>query len=109
MHQHVGPFGSARDEDSAVFSVTRDRRGWMSSLYSKLDAWSRIRPRINFQDVQAVKIVLQVAELMISGCSFHDAQGNLLLTAKITHGATLCVPTLAVHSNNRRLISDHRL
>jgi len=50
-----------------------------------------------------------VAELMISDRSFHDAHGNFLLTAKITHGATLHVPTLAVRSNNRRLISDHRL
>jgi len=33
----------------------RDRRGWMSGPYSKLDAWSRIRPRIKFQDVQAAK------------------------------------------------------
>jgi hypothetical protein len=81
----------------------------MSSLYSKLDDWSRIRPRINFQDVQAVKKVCQVAEFMISGHSFHDAHGNLLLTAKITHGATLRVLTFAVCSNNRRLVSDHRL
>jgi hypothetical protein len=80
----------------------------MSGPYSKLDAWSRIRPRIKFQDVQAVKKVCQVAEL-ISGCSFHDAHDNLLLTAKITHGATLHVLTLAVRSNKRRLISDHRL
>jgi len=81
----------------------------MSSLYSKLDAWSTIRPRINFQDVRTVKKLRHVTELMISGHNFHDANGNLLPTAKITHGATLHVPTLAVHSNNRRLISDHRL
>jgi len=50
-----------------------------------------------------------MAELMISGRSFHDAHDNLILTAKITHGATLHMPTLAVRSNNRRLISDYRL
>jgi hypothetical protein len=81
----------------------------MNSLYSKRDAWSRIRPLIKFQDVQAVKKVHQVAELMISGRNFRDAHDNLLLTAKITHGARLRVQTLAVCSNKRRLISDHRL
>jgi hypothetical protein len=72
----------------------------MNRLCGILDAWSRIRPRINLQDVQAIRMFHQVAELMTLGCSFHDAQANLLLTAKITHGATLCVPTLSVCNNN---------
>ena len=68
----------------------------MSSLYNKLDAWSRIRLRIYSQDVQVVKKVHQFADLMTSGCSFHNAQANVLQHRSPMVLHCMCLPLLYV-------------